>query len=123
MTLYAALLYYPPDAERWDKPEECWAEHEQFIGSATEAGVLRGGQALEPDHTAATVTVDAGAGDQVLVTDGPFAEAKEVLGGFYLIEAADMDEAVRWAARIPAAWQGKVEVRPVQAPPGSTPPA
>lgn len=62
-------------------------------------------------------------GGEVTSTDGPFAEAKEVLGGFYLIEAADMDEAVRWAARIPAAWQGKVEVRPVQAPPGSTPPA
>jgi hypothetical protein len=52
-------------------------------------------------------------GGEVLLTDGPFAEAKEVLGGFYLIEAADLDEAIAWAARIPAAWRGKVEVRPV----------
>jgi hypothetical protein len=57
----------------------------------------------------------------VLLTDGPFAEAKEVLGGFYLIEAADLDEAIAWAARIPAAWRGKVEVRPVfRFPGGST---
>ena len=48
-----------------------------------------------------------------LATDGPYAEAKEILGGFYLVEAADLDEAIRWAARIPAAWRGKVEVRPV----------
>jgi hypothetical protein len=45
-------------------------------------------------------------------TDGPFAETKEVLGGFYLLEAADLDEALRWAQRIPGAWYGKVEVRP-----------
>ena len=49
----------------------------------------------------------------VVSTDGPYAEAKEVLGGFYLIEAEDLDEAIRWAAQIPAAWRGKVEVRPV----------
>jgi hypothetical protein len=47
------------------------------------------------------------------MTDGPYAEAKEVLGGFYLLEAEDLDEAVKWAAQIPAAWRGKVEVRPV----------
>jgi hypothetical protein len=49
----------------------------------------------------------------VVTTDGPFAETKEVLGGFYLLRCADLDEALRWAAKIPGAWRGKVEVRPV----------
>jgi hypothetical protein len=74
---------------------------------------LKGGEALHPTTTATTITVKDGKGGDVLLTDGPFAEAKEVLGGFYLIEAADLDEAVAWAVRIPAAWRGKVEVRPV----------
>jgi hypothetical protein len=112
MTLYAALLYYPPDAERWVDPDGCWAEHAQFADAALLAGVLRGGEALCPDNTATTITV-AEDGD-VLVTDGPFAEAKEILGGFYLIEAADLAEATRWAAQLPTARQGKVELRPVQ---------
>jgi hypothetical protein len=53
------------------------------------------------------------AGGDVVTTDGPYAEAAEVLGGSYLLEAADLDEALSWAAKIPAAWRGKVEVRPV----------
>ena len=114
MTLYAALLYYPPDAERWREPDKCWAEHSQFTDPAAQAGVLSGGEALCPASTATTITA-AGDGD-VLVTDGPFAESKEILGGFYLIEAADLDEAVRWAARIPTVRDGKVELRPVQRP-------
>ena len=65
-------------------------------------------------HTSATtITVKGGKGGELVMTDGPYAEAKEVLGGFYLIEAADLDEAIKWAAQIPAAWRGKVEVRPV----------
>lgn len=115
MTLYAALLYYPADADRWKDPDACWEEHGQFIDEAARAGVLHGGQALHPESTAATITV-AEDGD-VLVTDGPFAEAKEILGGFYLIEAADLAEATRWAARLPTARQGKVELRPVLPPP------
>lgn len=62
---------------------------------------------------ATTITVAGGKGGEVLISDGPYAEAKEVLGGLYLLEAADLDEAIRWAAQIPAAWRGKVEVRPV----------
>ena len=116
MTLYAALLYYPLDADRWQHPDKCWAEHEQFIAPAQQAGVLAGGESLQPQGTALTITVSKENGD-VLVTDGPFAEAKEILGGFYLIEAADRDEAIRWAARIPTAKHGKVELRPVEQPP------
>jgi hypothetical protein len=63
---------------------------------------------------ATTVTVAGGQGGDVISTDGPYAEAKEVLGGFFLIEAADLDEATRWAGKIPATWDGgKVELRPV----------
>jgi hypothetical protein len=115
MTLYAALLYYPPAADRWDNPDACWAEHSGFTAQAAQAGVLQDGKALCPDSTATTITV-AEDGD-VLVTDGPFAEAKEILGGFYLIEAASLDEAIHWAARIPTASHGKVELRPVLPPP------
>jgi hypothetical protein len=58
--------------------------------------------------------VAGGQGGDVIVTDGPYAEAKEVLGGYFLIEAADLDEASKWASKIPATWEGgKVELRPV----------
>jgi hypothetical protein len=60
-----------------------------------------------------TITVSGGKGGDVLVTDGPYAEAKEVLAGYFLLEAADLDEAIAWAEQIPAAWRGKIELRPV----------
>ena len=56
---------------------------------------------------------DGGKGGDVLLIDGPYAEAKEVLGGYFLLEAADLDEAIAWAAQIPAAWRGKIELRPI----------
>jgi hypothetical protein len=62
---------------------------------------------------ATTITFAAGKDSDLVITDGPYAEAKEVLAGFYLVEAADLDEATKWAAQIPAAWRGKVELRPV----------
>lgn len=115
MALYAALLYYPADTY-WTTPAERQfsPQYADFSMEAAEAGVLRGGGALHPADSATTITIAGGeAGGDVVVTDGPYAEAKEVLGGFYLIEAVDLDEALRWGARIPAAWRGKVEVRPV----------
>jgi hypothetical protein len=114
MALYMALSYYPED-RYWDHPEERQfrTDYDEFAAAARGAGVLQGGAALHPITTATTITVKDGKGGDVLLTDGPFAEAKEVLGGFYLIEAPDLDEAIAWAARIPAAWRGKVEVRPV----------
>ncbi len=83
---------------------------------------MRGGPALHPATVATTITVARGKGE-VVVTDGPYAEAKGVLGGLYFLEAADLDQALHWAAQIPAAWRGKVEVRPVaMCVPGSAPP-
>jgi hypothetical protein len=82
----------------------------RFGTEAEAAGVLLGGEGLQPTATATTVRVRDG---ETLLTDGPFAETREQLGGYYLLECADLDEANRWAARIPDANGGAVEVRPV----------
>ena len=116
MPRYAALIYGDAATETSGTPEQ-WAaimdEYNDFGATAGAAGVLGGGEALQPTVTATTVHVKGGKGGEVLTTDGPFAETKEVLGGFYLLECADLDEAIRWAAQIPGAWHGRVEVRPV----------
>lgn len=112
MTLYAALIY-SADVD-WSEPQfaEETAEYGEFGRAA--ATVIRGGQVLYPTSTATTVRVDGGKGGDVVTTDGPYTETKEVLNGFYLLECADLDEAVALAAKIPAAWSGgAVEVRPV----------
>ena len=81
-----------------------------FTDEIEAAGVLRGGDGLQPSSTATTVRVRDG---QPLYTDGPFAETREQLGGYYLLECGDLDEALGWAAKIPGAAWGAVEVRPV----------
>lgn len=110
MTLYAAFTY-TADVD-WTAPEQAaeMAEYGEF-GSAV-ADILRGGAALYPSSTATTVRASV-KGGEVVATDGPYAETKEVLTGFYLLECADLDEAIAKAAMIPAAWNGAVEVRPV----------
>jgi hypothetical protein len=81
------------------------------LGEAMQkAGVLLGGEGLQPSSTATTVAVRDG---ETITTDGPFAETREQLGGYYLIDCKDLDEAIGWAAGIPDAQHGKVEVRPV----------
>jgi hypothetical protein len=82
----------------------------KFGTDAQAAGVLLGGEGLQPTATATTVRVRDG---ETLLTDGPFAETREQLGGYYLLDCADLDEANRWAAQIPDAVGGAVEVRPV----------
>ncbi len=74
------------------------------------AKAIRGGNALQPTTTANTVRVRNG---KPLMTDGPFAETKEQLGGYYLVDAADLDQALEMAARIPGARHGSIEVRPI----------
>ena len=112
MPTYAALIYNQ-DVD-WTLPEyaEVTGEYAAFGEGA--AAVLRGGAALYPTSTATCVRVEGGRGGDVVTTDGPYAETKEVLSGFFLLECADLDEAVATAAKIPAAWNGgAVEVRPV----------
>ena len=85
-------------------------EYFGFTNSIKEAGKYVAGEALQPIHTATTVRVRNG---KVSTTDGPFAETKEQLGGFYLIDAVDLNEAIQIAARIPSARIGSIEVRPI----------
>ena len=116
MPRYAALLY---EAEPTSEPSQAeWAavmaEHNTFSELAAAAGVMGGGEALQPTSTATTVHIPSGVrGGDVITTDGPFAETKEVLGGFYFLQCKDLDEAIHWAAQIPGAWHGRIEVRPV----------
>ena len=111
MPTYAALIY-TADVD-WSLPEyaEATAEYTEFGKAA--AAVLRGGEALYPTATATTVRVTGGRGGDIVTSDGPYAETKEALTGFYLLECADLDEAVKIAAQIPAARNGAVELRPV----------
>jgi hypothetical protein len=107
------LLIYGPESTEQPSDEDIAAEMEAynaFTRHVAERGALKSGEALHPSSTATTVRVRDG---QTLTTDGPFAETKEVLGGFYLVEAADLDEAIGYAARIPGAQRGSIEVRPV----------
>ena len=106
-----ALLIYSNDTE-WDtlSEDEQKAIYGEYFAISETAGVI-GGQELQTADTATTVRVRDG---ESLTTDGPFAETKEALGGFYLFEADDLDAALELAARIPAARRGgAVEVRPV----------
>jgi hypothetical protein len=111
MGQYVVLIY--EDEKGWSDGdpaviEEGMKAHNQFAVDAGEK--LRGGQALQPTATATTIHKDGSGG--FAVTDGPFVETKEALGGFYIIEAADLDEAIALAKKVPAPFGG-VEVRPV----------
>ena len=109
------LLIYENEAEaKARNPEEgkrIYGEYMTFTASLKESGQMRGGEPLESASTATTVRVKAG---KTVRTDGPFAETREQLGGFYIVEAKDLDEAVGIAARIPGAKTGSVEVRPIR---------
>jgi hypothetical protein len=96
-----------------DQPEAIKQMYEAFSKYTNDmraAGVLRGGAELKSTRTATTVRVKNG---KTVTTDGPFAETKEQLGGYYLIDVANLDEAVKWAAQCPAAQGGSIEVRPL----------
>ena len=84
--------------------------YEALTAELKQAGVFLGGEGLQRTSTATTVRVRDG---EPLLTDGPFAETREQLAGFYLLDCADLDEAVRWAGKVPSAAMGSVEVRPV----------
>ena len=89
---------------------EIYQAYMKFTKDLEDSGAMVAGDALQPTETATTVRVK---NDETLTTDGPFAETKEQLGGYYLINADSLDEAIGWAARIPASRHGSVEVRPV----------
>jgi hypothetical protein len=92
------------------------AEYGEYTQSIVKSGHMKAGDGLQPSATATTVRVRDG---KTLRTDGPFVESKEQLAGYYLVEAKDLDEATKLAARIPGARSGAIEVRPVMVlPPG-----
>ena len=107
---YALLIYVEPWEATDAENAEVMKTYNAFTQEAVKADVMRGGEALEDAKNATTVRVRNG---QTVITDGPFAETKEEFGGFYLIEAANLDEAIGWAAKIPGAARGSIEVRPV----------
>jgi len=108
---YLCLVYSEEDKlhslPESPKDAECMA----YAQSLQESGRMLGGEALEPVSTATTVRVRDG---KVSVTDGPFAETKEQLAGFYFIETRDLNEAIRVAEKIPPARVGSIEIRPVR---------
>jgi len=108
-------LIYNDEREMGTMPrpagEKMMAEYMQFTEDIKKSGHYKGGDALQPTSTATTVRVRQG---KVSTTDGPYAETKEQLGGFYMIEARDLNDAIQVAARIPGAKTGSIEVRPVR---------
>src|SRR5437870_13258436 len=110
MSQYMLLIYRPvdgPPAGQPEAPMEAWTEYTQ---SLQDAGALLGGAPLESVESATTVRARGG---ETQITDGPFAETKEFLAGYYLLECPDLDAALGHAARIPNIHYGSTEVRPV----------
>jgi hypothetical protein len=109
-----ALTIYGDEAQRENATPEQMQEVSQAYGAVSQEmqdkGVLVAGEGLYPTPTATTLRVREG---DRQVTDGPFAETKEQLGGFYVLDVKDLDEAIEWAAKIPGAQLGSVEIRPV----------
>jgi len=103
------LIYAGEDQDDVDM-QTLMAQYQVFDDQAGEAGVLIGGNALEAVSTATSVRLRGGQSELI---DGPFAETKEQLGGYYLLECKDLDEALGWAAKIPSERYGTIEVRPV----------
>ena len=111
---YLCLIY--DDEKMWpsmprEQADTLMREYFAFTSDIQKSGQYLGGNALQPTQTATTVRVRNG---KLSSTDGPFAETKEQLGGYYLIEAKDLNEAIQVAGRIPSARFGSIEVRPLQ---------
>ncbi len=111
---YLLLIY--SNEKSWDampkaELEAIFGEYHAFTEAIKKSGNYKGGNPLQPTTTATTVRVKGG---KTLTTDGPFAETKEQIGGYYLVDAKDLDEAIALAARIPSARMGSIEVRPIQ---------
>ena len=107
---YMLLIYMDENAMNGQEREECYVESTQLCHELATKGQFITASPLKPVATATSVRIRDG---KRLVTDGPFAETREQLGGFYMIEAKNLDEAIAIAARVPPAKKGTVEVRPV----------
>ena len=110
LMIYADEKAYMKAAEK--NGQEMMSAYSSYTQALQKAGVLLGGDRLQPTGTASTVRVANG---KTQVLDGPYAETKEQLGGYYMIEVPDLDAALSWAARCPGANHGSIEVRPLWA--------
>ncbi len=106
---YVLLICTDETEEAKPNPERL-AGYIKFGEEMGERGVLRGGERLRPTTEAVTVSVNNG---KIITSDGPFAETKEQVGGFYIVECRDRDEAIEIASKIPGSRRGKIEVRPI----------
>lgn len=108
------LLIYGDEKAWFGMPEaemkKGYQAYMDFTDDIVKSGCMRGGSELKPVSTATTVRVKNG---KAVMTDGPFAETKEQLGGYYIIDVPTLDDALAWAAKCPGAWHGSVEVRPL----------
>lgn len=115
---YMLMFYQNPEAfAARNDPAQApayWGAWMSYVGAIQASGVVVSGAGLQPPATGTTVRLK---GEQRLVQDGPFADTKEQLGGFFVIDVPDLDTALAWAARSPAATDAAVEVRPVLPPP------
>ena len=110
---YLCLIYSDEAAGAARTQEQTtamWGEYMAYTDDIRKSGHLLGGEALQPTSTATTIRIRNG---KLSTTDGPFVETKEQLGGFYLVEAKDLNDAIQVASRIPGAKYGAIEVRPV----------
>lgn len=112
---YMLLVYLGEDKLDEKEAEACYAESTQLAHELHSRGCYRGASPLHPTSAATSVRIRE---DKRLVTDGPFAETREQLGGYFLVEAANLDDAIEIAERIPAARFGTIEIRPVIEIPG-----
>jgi hypothetical protein len=117
---YLLLIYNtePTEAVPADLMADEQAGYNALTAAIRETGQFEAGEALQPISTATTVRVENG---RTITTDGPFAETKEQLGGFYLVDCRDIDEAIELAARIPGAKHGSIEIRPIYDLPSGSP--
>ena len=102
---YLLLIYGDENQEPGDI--QPWFD---YTAELQKAGVMQGGEALHPTSSATTVRIRNG---ETVATDGPFAETREQLGGFYMVDCKDLDEAIEWASKIPSADTGSIEIRPI----------
>jgi hypothetical protein len=112
---YMLLVYLDENALSPAEREECYQDSAQLARELHSSGQYLGASPLEPTALATSVRIRDG---KRLVTDGPFAETREQLGGYYLVEAADLDEAIGIAGRVPVARLGTIEIRPLREIPG-----
>ena len=119
---YMMLIYSKesPEGLGLEESQQLRGAHRKAMQEAASKGVLRGAEPLAPTSTATTVRVRDGG---ILVTDGPFAETKEQLAGYYIIECENLDDAIDWASKIPTACKGRegcIEIRPLPGIPGAS---